>query len=170
MKLTEFERLSLYNQYEIMKSLENGNQKDYENYQTILKEGNEGLYYELGDFSEYIPKSIYDETCDILTMFRYITSSLEKLSSEEKEKLNTHILSFEGFDGNNDLHYSVLSTTKDLNSNKWEEVKILNSHSSMSLLRYKGMMACLKDMNKNREELTFEDLDYLCKNWHNYEV
>lgn len=86
-----------------------------------------------------------EETFQILQMWRVLNASFKKLIKEEQtcviNALSTNALpEFEGFDGNNDKHYSNAKTIiHDLN--RFDEFKNidLNSHSSVSLPSYRRM-------------------------------
>jgi uncharacterized protein YfbU (UPF0304 family) len=87
------------------------------------------------------------ETCNILDMYRLLTSSFERLSGPDKKRVESEAgvfkdyIRYRGFDGNNDEHLGVVSylvgTLK-----RYTEIKNpdLNSHSIATLQKYRRML------------------------------
>ncbi|MBM7049609.1 MULTISPECIES: YfbU family protein [Rhizobium] len=97
---------------------------------------------------------IADETAEIMSMWSYIERSVGELPVAEREQLEKdaypHSLSFSGFDGNHDPHYSVASfLVKDMG--RFEEFKerSLNSHTQSSLPTYRRMLSAYKAELRN---------------------
>jgi hypothetical protein len=159
--MTKTERLILINQYEILNKLNNNHSYNFDI--EILRGGYVGLYNELSSMDEKeTPKEVYFEVQNILSMFRTINYSVEKLSDSEKLGLNLNRLKFNGFDGNSDEgHYGILNCMID-NGDRWQEIKETNSHSAMSLSRYLDMLNYFDLLEKNIDfYLNFEQLQKL---------
>ena len=91
--MTKTERLILINQYEILNKLNNNHSYNFDI--EILRGGYVGLYNELSSMDEKeTPKEVYFEVQNILSMFRTINYSVEKLSDSEKLGLNLNRLKF----------------------------------------------------------------------------
>lgn len=122
---------------------------------SIFKDKPWGLKWEYGsifrgDSVESNPPAV-QETCDILDMFRILTPSYDKLSDEDKARVQKEVdpfgneYKFQGFDGNNDEHYGIVGYLVE-NLNRYGELNKhnLNSHSSMTLPTYRRMLAQFK--------------------------
>jgi uncharacterized protein YfbU (UPF0304 family) len=89
------------------------------------------------------------ETHEILTMFRALEGTVAKLSKDDQTRIDaacspftTKDLHFQGFDGNNDEHYSIASfIVNSLGQYPERKGGVMNSHSSGSLGAYKRMLA-----------------------------
>ncbi|MGV3770291.1 MAG: YfbU family protein [Sphingobium phenoxybenzoativorans] len=105
---------------------------------------------------------VVTETADILSMFRVVESSIEKLSEPEKSELaEHHNAKFHGFDGNHDRHFGVAQTIiKDLERFEEFSDRYLNSHSQTTLPSYREMLARYNDVWKAKSfgDLTADDL------------
>jgi uncharacterized protein YfbU (UPF0304 family) len=105
------------------------------------------LQLQYGGSQEELPPKV-KETCDILDMYRLIESSFEKLSKSEKERVTKEsdpsgaYVKFQGFDGNHDDHYGILSDLVNV-LEKYQERKggILDSHSQIQLHKYRKMLS-----------------------------
>lgn len=142
-ELTNVQRQILHNQYQILSMLDEENNDEYEYKMKILYEGYERDYSDV--INVFSNESITDyetcqETSDILNMNRIIQSVISKLSNQEKEELELSWIEFDGFDANNDKHYSYAK--HQIDSGKWAELrgKELNSHTSSSIRRYRKML------------------------------
>jgi uncharacterized protein YfbU (UPF0304 family) len=161
-KLTELERLMLMNQYRILASLDESNSYQHTQYADILQRGHVGLYGDMFDsLSEGSSEEDLNEVDDILTMFNFIDNALEALAPEQRQQLDLKKLSFSGFDGNHDKHYSIARFLIE-KMDRFQEYagQQLNSHTSSSLPKYRKMLSVF---NKAREghfgsDLTLEDL------------
>jgi uncharacterized protein len=102
--------------------------------------------------SDELPPAV-KETCNILDMYRSIEPSFTKLNEPEKERVKREsdpfgdYVKFQGFDGNHDAHYGILSDLVNV-LEKYEERNdgIVNSHSSVSLPKYRKMLAVFHSM------------------------
>lgn len=98
------QRLILINQFEILKQLNSYDADYYSEKIEILKEGYEYHYDDV--FSE-VSNPLSEESSkfviDILNMYRDITFSKNKLSSEDSKILADEITYFKGFDFNDSL-------------------------------------------------------------------
>lgn len=140
MKLTQAERLTLWNQYEILKHLNPEEADGYEENQEILAGGYELLYPELN--VSVSPEPVKDdatrEVTDILNMFRAIHSSAKNRGYSPKSSY----AEFDGFDGNESSgHYGYAKFVR-RQQGRWDELSARpdNSHSSMSLPHYRDML------------------------------
>lgn len=107
------------------------------------------------------------ETAEILTMYRAIKQSYEKLSQADKDKLkkaadyNFSYVEYQGFDGNHDPHISIVRFFVD-HLDRFDELKggrqNLNSHSQSALLKYRRMLAVYKTRGFPSEGYTVEEL------------
>jgi len=118
---------------------------------SIFKDKTWGLKWEYGSIfrdSEGGNPPAVQETCDILDMFRILTPSYEKLSDEDKARVQREAApfgddyKFQGFDGNNDEHYGIAGyLVEDLERYGELNKHNLNSHSSTTLPTYRRMLA-----------------------------
>ena len=169
-KLSLAERAILANQYHILAKLLPDEADYHEVKAEILTRGYEGQYYEvLQSFDDPIPEEITTEVHDILTMYRLVTPSIDLLTKEEREELDTKSIKFEGFDANNDVHYSIASFFIN-KKNIYAELKdmYLNSHTSFSLDKYRRMLTVFKKfkeevLHRNPYQLSKEELTELVK-------
>jgi uncharacterized protein YfbU (UPF0304 family) len=110
------------------------------------------LQFQYSDSAEELPPKV-KETCDILDMYRWIGASFKGLSKSEKERVKNEsdhwgkYVEFQGFDGNNDEHYGILSDLVNV-LEKYDERKggILNSHSQVSLPKYRKMLSAFQSI------------------------
>ena len=124
------------------------------------------LQFQYGYSTEELPPKV-KETCDILDMYRWIGASFKGLSKSEKgrvKKESDHwgkYVEFQGFDGNHDEHYGILSDLVDV-LEKYDERKggILNSHSQTSLPKYRKMLSAFQTIPTpfSQEGLTADQL------------
>jgi uncharacterized protein YfbU (UPF0304 family) len=96
---------------------------------------------------------VVEETCEILNMYRLLTSSFNKLSAAEQARVKTEAapfsdyVEFRGFDANNDEHFGVVSyLVKDLERYDELKGKYLNSHSSGTIATYRRMLKVFEPM------------------------
>lgn len=137
--LTWAERLTLWNQYEILKRLNPDDTKEYETNQEILSSGYEQYYSEINPsiYEKTLKAEVSGEVEDILSMFRALKYSCLRLKYTPKSRF----AEFEGFDGNDGGgHYGFAQFVR-RTLGKWEELKDRpdNSHSSVTLDRYRRM-------------------------------
>jgi len=106
MKLNQYERQALINQFSIRKALEKGNTESLDEKIEILRCGYEVFYSEV--FGEAYPddevmtKEEGKFVLEVLTMYRVLEAFKDRHPAEAA-KLNEKLLSrFEGFDGNNE--------------------------------------------------------------------
>lgn len=147
MDLNEKERLILYNQYEILKLL---NEDKYEKRQCeinqkILVQGFKNQYQELiNGFEEEVSETVSQFVWDVLNLHRRLLFSYHALSDEEKHKIDVRSIKYNGFDGNEEGEYYSFANfiLKDLRlfEEIYDEGKAeLNSHSNM-LDTYEAMV------------------------------
>jgi len=165
MTFTDNERQILYSQNQILSLLDPENADHYKMSMVILMNGYGREYPEVYDiYHDIYSADVCAETVDILNMYRRINNSYAGLSDEEKSSLDMSKIKFEGFDGNNDPHlsYTEFMINK---QNKWDELKnmYLNSHDSLSIRKYRQMIAAFRERlgPSMHKDLSFEDLKYL---------
>ncbi|MCB2379823.1 YfbU family protein [Hymenobacter sp. BT635] len=134
------ERVQLINQFRILALLDDSQRKDYEMQAEILERGYIGLYHKIFDvLSEEVPESTVRETYDILTMFRVLENAVALLPAEERSQFT---FEFQGFDGNNDPHYSIAEfLIEKLGLYRELHGQDINSHHSYSIEIYRRMLA-----------------------------
>ncbi len=108
-----------------------------------------GLRWEYGSLYEdrQLPQPPeVNETTVILDMYRFLTASYGRLSAPEKAKVDASphgsYVKFQGFDGNNDLHYGIMHyLVEDLGRyGEHKPTGVLNSHSMGTIMRYRRMV------------------------------
>jgi uncharacterized protein YfbU (UPF0304 family) len=156
--LTFFERATLANQFRILSFLDNVNSESYLTDAEIIENGFTGLYFEAlqNIHSKEISSDICREANDILTMFRYISNAIERLTPEEKSNLDLNKILFDGFDANHDDHYYLAKFMIEKQS-KYAELNntVINSHSVASLIRYRKMLPVYKNIINDNYTLDF---------------
>ncbi len=146
-KLSDFERLSLANQFRIRAILE-PNEKDHLTYcAEVLENGYEYFYGKVfGHVSDTVSATVANEVADILDMYRVIARALK----DGLTKSNDSFVTFQGFDGNHDEHYGLASFWIS-QPGSWDEHKQtnpLNSHSQGTLPCYRRMLKKWESMGK----------------------
>lgn len=160
--MTPAERQSLVNQFRILALLDEDNRASHEVNAQILEDGHAGLYsHVFAHLSDSSSAEVGAETHNILTMFRAIENGAAALPAHEREQLDMDELTFSGFDGNNDDHFSFATFIIE-KMGLYQELRAadLNSHSSSSLPKYRGMLAVFNARSAGRT-LTFEQLQQL---------
>lgn len=155
--LTDFERLSLVNQFLIMKgqgakAIENNSYYSLEMVDAaieVFSRGHEVLYSDIFDsISEPIPNEVGEEVYDILGLYSDALISFEKLPLENQTKELKSLITFDGFDGNEEIeHYSTLKVIvekfEEFNY-LFEERKQFNSHMNR-LSKYRRQLLAAKE-------------------------
>ncbi len=147
MKLSSGERLTLLMLCDVFQALDIKNSFDPDFVRDAVLGGHHwALGWEYAALSEDpVDDSVVGETGDIMTMWRVIEQHYDSLSDVDKSKVNLanhdHAPQFEGFDGNNDRHYSVAKFLVQ-KMNRFDEFsnRSLNSHSTASLPKYLKML------------------------------
>ena len=108
--LTWAERLTLWNQYEILKRINPEDTKEYETNQEILSHGYEQYYSEINPsiYENTTKREVSREVEEILNVFRAIKFSCLKLGYKPK----SHWAEFEGFDANPTAEGVSAATTR----------------------------------------------------------
>ncbi|MDW0116233.1 YfbU family protein [Sporosarcina thermotolerans] len=158
MKLTKFERLMLSNQFKILEGLYPKEKKNYELNRKALEEGY-SLHYN-GAFESLSPVELTEDECrevlDILSMYRALTYSFEKL--EDKSGITMESIKFNGFSENDEEESKRLSYTHYfiMDLNRFEELKygeewaFFNSFIPM-LDSYRRMLSAWTTVNRKQE-------------------
>jgi uncharacterized protein YfbU (UPF0304 family) len=141
MDLSKKERLFLYNQYEILKRLNNDDPdtvKDYELNQEILLNG---YKHEYESFFTWIdddtPNNVSEFVWDVFDMYRALYGSYHQLTTEQKDQIDLRGITFQGYDGNEESDYYSYSNFILEKMGRYEEIynkgKVeLNSHRNMA--------------------------------------
>jgi uncharacterized protein YfbU (UPF0304 family) len=114
--------------------------------------------------SEDPSDDVVRETADILSMWRVIDSGVAALSPADRKVVEdtagAYAMTFEGFDGNADPHMGVMRFLVEKLGRFDERAKgPFNSHSSMSLPRYRDMLHRYnRVIEKGRHTLAKDDL------------
>jgi uncharacterized protein YfbU (UPF0304 family) len=142
MNLTVKDRLTLINQYEILKTVNPKNLLEYEHKIEILKHGFEGEYFELDREIDNttLSKQLSDEVHNILTMFH--TLNLFYANIEDKSEIDKNKITFKGFSGNDEgkqWTYVLFLIKKNKYSKLLDKNQEYNSHFPM-LTIYRRML------------------------------
>jgi len=158
MELSMKDRIFLYNQYEILKSLKSDDEYEQEQcnyYQEILSEGYKFNYDDLIEgFDKDIPDSVSQFVLDVLQMYRTLTCSYIELSAAEKEQINKYDITYHGFDGNEEGNYYTYSKFVLEKKHDFEEIYNngdveLNSHCN-KVQTYSNMLSNWNDLGTGR--------------------
>lgn len=105
MELTRIERVLLINQYEILKRLDEGEERHHEQQIDILRNGYKTFYSELAEWvSDDMSLDASKLVIDVLTLYAWIERYKE--DHPDDKDIETHSWSsFMGFDGNNESEY-----------------------------------------------------------------
>lgn len=167
MELTKKERLILYNQYEILKSINPEEAEDYEINQEILINGFKVNYENLIEgFEEETSEEISNFVIDVLQMYRALNNSYDRLNDEGKEQIDLYNISFKGFDGNHETDYYAYAKFYLNQLGRFEELKEsehfeINSHRNM-FSNYRRMVSLWKEVKTGRyDNLTLENMLYI---------
>jgi len=159
MKLSEYERLVLSNQFKIMTSLFPEEKKYLEIKMEILEEGYEIHYGELADsFCEPMSEKDSRKVLDILDMYRALAFSIEELAKSKKSKYYMKKVFFTVFDGNNETKEMVYVKFFIHKMGRFEELKHpgeypdYNTHYP-TLDQYTEMLIKWKNIGDNCFEL-----------------
>lgn len=164
MKLTRTERWVLSNQLQILQILDPDNQDDYKSTQKIIERGFEYLYdnriQHINSDDQTMSESECILTIEILSMFRGITYSLEKI--DDTTGINLTYLKFAGFDGNNEGKYLDFAFffCNEFDDERFSEIGkgIDNFNSHLPMLDAYLRMLEVWNTSKNKYELTREEL------------
>ncbi len=144
--LTKPERLTLVNQYEILKRLSSHKSESdaYERLSNIFRYGYESLYREAFDrLWLELPDEIAEDTLAILELHRALLWSLgDSPTAQDLERVK-----FVGFDGNYEASHLAFARFYTSDGESFQELKIINSHHS-TLNRYRRMLAAWYEMDK----------------------
>jgi len=108
MKLDQYQRTVLANQYRILEKLDPDGGWDQK--REVIESGYEGEY-DLGD-SETLSAEEGNEVGDILTVFRVLKYSYRDLSTDEKDGIDPADVRFAGFDANDRKECKYLGYTR----------------------------------------------------------
>lgn len=178
MTLTKFERLSFYNQYEILAALAD-NEYDKERYTKqaeIFFYGYEFEYEDLiSGMGEELPSEKSRFVINVLDMYRTLYDSYQQLSDTETQEIDDTDIKFAGFDQQNELelygYAKFLVETKGAFTEVQEYNKSLNSHGlGPSISKLHEMIQKLDEINNERFKehparrfLTVEEIQEITK-------
>ncbi|SEL86862.1 hypothetical protein SAMN05443999_1098 [Roseovarius azorensis] len=163
MKLTDGEKIIIAMLADVHKALKIEGETDVKHLMESIYSGNlwsldwdwQGL---LG--AKETPDHVVKETADILDMWSLLETAYERLEEADKDKVKAanhgHGPVFSGFDGNNDDHFGVAKHFIEVMDRFAHfEGRDLNSHSQMSLPRYRQMYPKFEEL---RAKLADRDL------------
>ena len=165
MDLNLKDRLLIYNQARILEALYPDEAHNYKSVQTIMMDGYKYLYDDMVEFftkpGEELSFEISKLLINFLSMFRAIHHSL--LNIPNKDGLDIDVLSFQGFDGNDETQYMSFVQffctefeERGRFNELWEKTHEFNSHASM-FDRYQAMHDEWKK-SRDQQQLSKEDL------------
>ncbi|MGW8114052.1 YfbU family protein [Caproicibacterium sp. NSD3] len=167
MVLSKAERLMLYNQYEILKKLEDckihSHTELYDICQEILVNGYKQQYQTIFDgFSEPISDDIASLVQKTLQIYQMLLMSYNQLKPEEKEQLDTEDIKFEGFDGNEEIEYYsyakfLLEVFQKYPQLYDKRFYTLNSHWP-NATKYQNMISKFESLNTHGNFLTLKQI------------
>ena len=167
MELTKKERLTLYNQYEILKRLDPDEVEYYNVKQEIVINGFKANYNDLvNGFMDETPVEVSEFVIDVLQMYRTLNNSYIELDEEEKCNIDLYDISFKGFDGNEEIDYYVYARFFLEDLERFDELKesehyAINSHSNM-INRYSRMLSRWEEVRNGRyDSLTLVNIQYI---------
>ena len=159
MGMTEYERLSLCNQYEILSRLAllQGDTNDSKYFDKCIKVLQSGYTKEYCELSPYLYEELTERDCDfvwdVLSLYEVIRNSYDKIEDAE---ISRDDIRFKGFDGNNEAalmdycHFIVVD--KDRFGYLFDVPRgalssALNSHLPM-IDKYERMLHTWQEMGK----------------------
>lgn len=160
MKLTQADRVAIYNQLEILKLLDPSRTKEFDEQQEIVSYGYELFYSELNPMiaEGQISEAVCTEVLDILNLFRIMKFSARDLSYTPKSLW----AEFEGFDANEPDGYHSFARFVRRTQGKFAELADQpdNSHSSASLPHYRSMLRTWQALGRPTK-LTAEQIEQI---------
>lgn len=152
-------RQIIFNQLEILKLLDPDQAEHYGKQQQIVDRGFSSFYEEVLTVDEHeVSASMQREVIDILDMFRSLNSAIT--GGWAPSDIND--ARFQGFDANNDDHFGFARFLLDVQGRFAESAPNKNSHSSLSIEKYRSM---LREWAKvgNKFKLTNEEAEAIIK-------
>lgn len=133
MELSEKDRVIFYNQYEILKTLDQEQADHYQLLQKIVENGYSHEYYKLCPSSiTPLDPGVAEFVWDVFGMYDILDLSYTDLSESQKGQIEKWRIEFRGYDGNYESEYLAYAAfvLRDLNehSDLWDRKKELNSH------------------------------------------
>lgn len=152
--IDNFQKLIVYNQYEILKKLDIDNQEHYEQYQNTIEYGSESDIEDISSFLSGTSEDVKKETYDILEMYSNLEEAQDKLNLLDG---NIRKVTFYGFDGNEEIDYYCYCKYIVNDEGKYSEFsnRELNSHFP-HLNTYRVMLKCYKKIVAERERFFYE--------------
>lgn len=153
--LTDYERLILANQYEILGLL-----KDKESYIQLaenLRDGHKWLYDQHTQVVENLSEDVVNHVLAILDIYSDLRDSYMRLP--DKSGINEHLVTFPGFDGNNEGEHLSFARALSRNGNYSETIGKEARHSHMPTTdMYRRMIGEWKAMGEPRYPLAKEQI------------
>lgn len=171
MKLSKQERLILYNQYQILMSINSNSfmTETYNNYQEILLKGYTSEYHNLMNiFEDELSEDVTGLVWDVFNMYRNLKSSYRQLSVDEKEEIIIDDVTFQGYDEYNEYPYFEYARFILFDLKHCEEIyddgKVVLYSSKRMINTYEYMVETWKGiqgprlLDKKMEVLTFDQM------------
>lgn len=158
MKLSEIERLILWNQYEIRKHLSPDEAEHCENAQKALQYGYEPLYGQVLDQmdSDMFPQHKAEFVYDVLSMYDAFGRFAERVGKPIEQPFGK----FVGFDGHGDLVSFTRFIVERLEKWKWLNIKNFDAHMPIEPVYARMLEVWKRKPEPDRvTSLTQEDVD-----------
>jgi uncharacterized protein YfbU (UPF0304 family) len=162
-KLTKFERLSLVNQYRILRKLDSENAEDYDFLAEVFEEGYTSEYYVA--FQSFQDEMSPDETKDVmdtLEMYTSLQRAYKSFGQDDRAAFTESDLEFSGWDGNDEMGCRRMAFARFLRTQgRWATLQLrkpgdFNSHMP-DFGQYERMLGAWREA-KDRVELTADDV------------
>jgi len=160
-KLSDFERQALYNQYEILSLLDSNKKDHYDNLKEIVSSGYTAEYYRVIGSWDELPLAECRYVQEVLEMHSALLGSYENLA--DKAGINLNDIEFKGFDGNNEAELRSYAAFLG-RMGRWLECKPgKNSHFVGTVDRYPEMLKKWKALKEQHgseieQSLTAEEI------------
>ncbi len=154
--LTDAERLLLANQYEILALLKEDD--SYAKMAQNLRDGHKWLYEQHATtISENLPDTQVEHVLSILGIYSDLKDSYQKLA--DKSNIESHLVTFPGFDGNNEAELLHFAQALAANGNYSETIgkDAKNSHMPTTDM-YERMIEAWEKLGKPRYPLNLEQI------------
>lgn len=158
LSLSNFERLLLCNQYEILERQSPEGSSEAEQYKVlgeIFRRGYTDLYPEaLGGMFDEMPPEVASEVVDVLCLHRALVFSLEELGGDKELLQKAKRV---GFDGNNEVSHLLYARFQLKELDQFNELTVVNSHRFM-LKSHRKMLQTWESFGK-KTSLTMKQIE-----------
>lgn len=169
MKLSQTERLILSNQYAILAAVDPDHADEYKRMGEIFEKGYEWYYSDVSNLvyreMGVVTEEEGSEVVSILDMFRALQYAYDAL--DDKSGVDAPMLTFPGFDGNNETGQMAFARFMVEVDGKFEDLKRrpgFNSHMP-SLYGYRAMLAIFNELPHKYGQLTAEQINTVLNAW-----